>query len=79
MQIIKKTIVTKAKTAELIKSILIPAFNSKPITLMGIPNFIKLKDIFSEANGLNLPTKKPTTKKGTISINNFKIDLKYVN
>ena len=45
---------------------------------MGIPNFIKLKDIFSEANGLNLPTKKPTTKKGIISINNFKIDLKYV-
>jgi len=56
-----------------------PAFKSKPITLMGIPNFIKLKDIFSEANGLNLPTKKPTTKKGIISINNFKIDLKYVN
>ncbi len=46
---------------------------------MGIPNFIKLKDIFSEANGLTLPIKKPTTKKGIISINNFKIDLKYVN
>ena len=44
---------------------------------MGIPNFIKLKDIFSEANGLILPTKKPIIKKGTISINKFKIDLKY--
>ena len=71
MQIIKKTIVTKAKTAELIKSILIPAFNSKPITLMGIPNFIKLIAIFSEAKGLILPIKKPITRNGIISINNL--------
>ena len=61
----------KANKAELIKSMFIPAFKSKPITLMGIPNFIKLIDIFSEANGLTLPIKKPTIKKGMISINNL--------
>ena len=71
MQIIKQTIVKKANTAELIKSIFIPAFKSKPITLMGIPNLIKLIDIFSEAKGLTLPIKKPTIKKGIISINNL--------
>ena len=57
MQIIKQTIVKKANRAELIKSIFIPAFKSKPITLMGIPNLIKLVDIFSEAEGLTLPIK----------------------
>ena len=41
----------KANTAELIKSKLIPAFRSKPITLMGIPNLIRLIAIFSEARG----------------------------
>ena len=75
----KKVIVIKANAADLIKSKLIPAFKSKPITLMGIPNFIKLKDIFSEANGLTLPIKKPIIKKGIILINNFEIDLKYEN
>ena len=67
----KQAIVKKANTAELIKSIFIPAFKSKPITLMGIPNLIKLIDIFSEANGLTLPIKKPIIKKGIISINNL--------
>ena len=71
MQIIKQTIVKKANTAELIKSIFIPAFKSKPMTLMGIPNLIKLVDIFSEAEGLTLPIKKPIIKNGTISINNL--------
>ena len=71
MQIIKQTIVKKANTAELIKSIFIPAFKSKPITLMGIPNLIKLVDIFSEAEGLTLPIKKPIIKNGIISINNL--------
>ena len=61
----------KAKRAELIKSMLIPAFKSKPIMLKGIPNFIKLKDIFSEAKGLTLPIKKPIIKNGIISINNL--------
>ena len=76
MQIIKQTIVKKANTAELIKSIFIPAFKSKPITLMGIPNLIKLVDIFSEAEGLTLPIKKPIIKNGRISINNLLIGLK---
>ena len=71
MQIIKQTIVKKANTAELIKSIFIPAFKSKPITLMGIPNLIKLVDIFSEAEGLTLPIKKPIIKNGITSINNL--------
>ena len=67
----KKTMVIKANKAELIKSMFIPAFKSKPITLMGIPNFIKLIDIFSEAKGLTLPIKKPIIKNGIISINNL--------
>ena len=71
MQIIKQAIEKKANMAELIKSIFIPAFKSKPITLMGIPNFIKLIDIFSEAKGLTLPIKKPIIKNGIISINNL--------
>ena len=71
MQTIKQAIVIKAITAELIKSMFIPAFKSNPITLKGIPNFIKLIDIFSEAKGLTLPIKKPTIKNGIISINNL--------
>ena len=55
--IMKKAMVIKANTAEWIKSILIPALRSKPITLTGIPNFIKLLDIFSVAEGLILPIK----------------------
>ena len=71
IKIIKKTIVIKANKAELIKSMFMPAFKSKPITLIGIPNFIKLIDIFSEAKGLTLPIKKPIIKNGIISINNL--------
>ena len=71
MQIIKKIIVTKANIADVIKSKFIPAFRSKPITLTGIPNLIKLIAIFSEAKGLTLPMKKPIVKNGIISINNL--------
>ena len=71
IQIIKQKIVIKANSAELIKSTFIPAFKSKPITLMGIPNLIKLLDIFSEARGFTLPIKKPINKNGIISINNL--------
>ena len=71
MQINKKTIVIKANKAELIKSMFMPAFKSRPITLIGIPNFIKLIDIFSDAMGLTLPIKKPIIKNGIISINNL--------
>ncbi len=67
----KIEIVVKANKAEFTKSTFIPAFKSKPITLMGIPYLINFKDIFSEAKGLTLPIKKPITKKGIISINNL--------
>tara|TARA_B100000212_G_scaffold329716_1_gene295239 strand:- start:669 stop:812 length:144 start_codon:yes stop_codon:yes gene_type:complete len=46
---IKNVIVEKANTADLIKSTVNPAFNSKPIILIGMPYFIRLKDNFSEA------------------------------
>jgi len=67
----KELIIIKANVAELIKSMFIPAFKSKPITLIGIPNLIKFIDIFSEAKGLTLPIKKPIVKNGIISINNL--------
>ena len=57
--------------AELIKSKFIPAFNSKPITLIGIPYLIKFIEIFSEAIGLAFPIKKPNIKNGIISINSL--------
>ena len=63
--------VIDANTAELIKSILIPTFSSNPITLKGIPNLIKVLEIFSEADGLILPIKIPKIKHGIISINNL--------
>ena len=66
----------KAIKAELIKSMFMPAFKSKPITLIGIPYFIKLIDILSVAKGLTLPIKKPSIKNGIISINNLLISLK---
>ena len=71
MHIIKQAIEKKAIMAELIKSIFIPDFKSKPITLMGIPNLIKLIDIFSETRGLTLPIKKPIIKNGIILMNNL--------
>ena len=71
IEIIKQIIVKKANIAELIKSIFIPAFKSKPITLIGIPNLIKLIDNFSEAKGLTLPIKKPIIKNGIILINSL--------
>ena len=68
---IRNVIETKANKAELIKSMFMPAFNSKPITLIGIPYLIKVIDIFSEAKGLTFPIKKPNIKNGTISISNL--------
>tara|TARA_B100000963_G_C22324192_1_gene535664 strand:- start:31 stop:198 length:168 start_codon:yes stop_codon:yes gene_type:complete len=53
-----------------------PAFKSKPIILMGIPNFTRLIDIFSEAKGLTLPIKKPISRNGIISKNNLEISLR---
>ena len=69
--------VKKANRAELIRSIFIPAFSSKPITLIGIPYLIRLVDILSQALGLTLPVKKPNIIKGTIFINNLEIVLNF--
>ena len=71
MKNMKNEIKKKANKAELIKSKFIPAFNSKPIILMGIPYLIKTIDIFSEAEELTFPMKKPKIKNGIISINNL--------
>ena len=48
-----------------------PTFSSKPITLIGIPYFMRLKEIFCDIFGLTFPMKKPKTKNGIISINNL--------
>ena len=66
----------KANNAELIKSIFIPAFSNKPITLTGIPYFMSRIDIFSDNLGFILPMKKPSKIKGIILINNLVIALK---
>ena len=54
--------------AALIKYKLIPAFNISPITLNGIPYFIRKIEIDSDNNGFFFPKKKPIIKKGTILI-----------
>ena len=60
----------------MIKSIFIPALSNKPITLIGIPYFIRRIDIFSDNLGFILPIKKPSNIKGIILINNLVIALK---
>ena len=67
----------KAIKADLIKSIFIPALSNKPITLMGIPYFISMTDIFSDDLGFILPIKKPNKINGIIYINNLVIDLNF--
>ena len=56
----------KAIEAILIKSIFIPTFNNRPITLNGIPYFISFIEIYSDNFGLFFPIKKPIIKKGII-------------
>ena len=55
-----------ANTALFIRLISIPSFNKRPITLNGIPNFIRGFAIYSEIFGLFLPRKKPKIKNGII-------------
>ena len=54
----------KAIKDDLIKSIFIPALSNKPITLIGIPYFMRRIDIFSDNLGCNLPIKKPSKING---------------
>ena len=65
---IKNPIEKKAIKAVLIKSISIPSFNKRPITLTGIPYLIRGIAIVSENFGFLFPIKKPKIKKGIIFI-----------
>ena len=65
---IKKPIEQKAIKAVLTKCISIPSFNNRPITLRGIPYFIRGTAIASESFGFLLPIKKPKIRKGIIFI-----------
>ena len=65
----------KAIIEDFIKSIFIPALSNKPITLIGIPYFINIIDIFSDNLGFFLPIKKPSSISGIILINNLVIAL----
>ena len=67
----------KAIKEDLIKSTFIPALSNKPITLMGIPYFISMTDIFSDDLGFILPIKKPNKINGIIFINNVVIALNF--
>ena len=68
IRIIKNPIKENAKNALLMRFISIPSFNKRPITLNGIPNFIKGLAIYLEIFGFLLPRKKPKIKKGIIFI-----------
>ena len=72
----RELIEKKAIKEDLIKSIFIPAFSNKPITLIGIPYLISRIDIFSDNLGFILPIKKPNKINGIILMNNFVIALK---
>ena len=47
----------------------IPSFSKRPITLNGMPNFIRGLAIYLEIFGFFFPIKKPKIKKGMIFIN----------
>ena len=74
----RELIEKKAIKEDLIKSIFIPAFSNKPITLIGIPYFMSRIDIFSDNLGFILPIKKPNIMNGIILINNLVIALKSI-
>ena len=57
-----------AKTELLTRFISIPSFNKRPITLNGIPNFIRGLAIYLEILGFFFPRKNPKIKKGIISV-----------
>ena len=66
IRIIKNPITKKAINALLIKSISIPSFNKRPITLNGMPNLIRGFAIYFEIFGFFFPRRKPKIKKGII-------------
>ena len=66
---IKNPIRENARIALLMRFISIPSFNSRPITLNGMPNLIKGLAIYLEIFGLFFPRKKPRIKKGIIFVN----------
>ena len=66
IRVIKNPITEKAKNVLLIRFISIPSFNKRPITLNGMPNFIKGLAIYFETFGLFFPRRKPKIKKGII-------------
>ena len=68
IKVIKNPITENAKNALLIRFISIPSFNRRPITLNGMPNFIRGFAINCEIFGFLFPRKKPKIKKGIIFI-----------
>ena len=64
-----------AKNALLIRFISIPSFNKRPITLNGMPNFIRGLAIYSDIFGFFFPRKNPKIKKGIIFIKREKMVL----
>ena len=69
MKAIKNPIKKNAKNALLIRFMSIPSFNSRPITLKGIPNLIRGLAIYFEIFGFFFPRRKPKIKKGIIFMN----------
>ena len=61
---IKKLIKENANNALLTRFISIPSFNKRPITLSGMPNFIRGLAIYSDISGFFLPRKNPKIKQG---------------
>ena len=66
IKVIKNPIRENAKNALLMRFISIPSFNKRPITLNGMPNFIRGFAIYLEIFGFFFPRKKPKIKKGII-------------
>ena len=66
---IRNPIKENAKNALLMRFISIPSFNKRPITLKGMPNFIKGLAIYFEIFGFFFPRRNPKIKKGIIFIN----------
>ena len=64
----RNPIIKKANIALLIRSISIPSFNKRPITLKGMPYLISGLAINSDNFGSFFPRKKPKVKKGIIFI-----------
>ena len=65
---IRKLIAKNAIRALFIRSISIPSFNNRPITLNGIPYLMSGFAIYSDNLGFLRPSKKPKIKKGIMFI-----------